>query len=167
MKRDFKQEYVPLLEVLAAIILGVILIPLGIVWNFFKPFYNFRGHKFEVIMKKLGWYWLKLLYQVWNVVKYALHHTAVAIDLFGNVVAGDFIEDMVTHKENTWYGNGKVTVSAATGQLEHYDKLNKTGKWLTRMLSKFFEKNHSIIAYEKEKLEIARLEEIERQRHKK
>ena len=155
-----KEEIKPILEILAAIILGIITLPLGIVWNFFKPFYDYRTHRFKDTLKQFGLYWLKLFYQIWNVIKFFLHNAAVGIDLLGNVVIGDLIEDIVTHKEKTWFGNGKVTISAAIGQLEHYNNLNKRGKWLSKMLSIVFEPNHCKNAYEKERLEIKRMEEF-------
>ena len=91
-----------------------------------------------------------MVYQLWNVVKYFLNKSAVAIDLFGNVAGGEFVEDFVTAKEDTWYGRGDRTVSAATGELEFDGNLNKKGIWFTELLSKALGKNHSIDAYKKE-----------------
>lgn len=77
---------------------------------------------------------------------------AVCLDLIWNATSGEMIEDGVTAEENTLYGMGNVTVSAATGELEFKDKLNKTGKAFNRLLSFTLGKNHSIDAYKKELL---------------
>lgn len=72
---------------------------------------------------------------------------AIAFDLFGNVAGGELIEDCVTAKEKTLYGNGDITVSGATGKLEIDGDLNKTGKWFTWMLGRVLGQGHSVDAY--------------------
>jgi hypothetical protein len=71
----------------------------------------------------------------------------IGIDQIGNVCSGELIEDCITAEENTTFRQSGITISASTGKLETEDKLNKTGKWFTKTLSKIFEKNHSILAY--------------------
>ena len=91
-----------------------------------------------------------MLYQVWNVCKYYFLHTAIAIDLLGNVGGGELVEDCITAREDTLLGSGEVTMSAGIGDLELDDELNPRGWWLTNLLSKVLGANHSVEAYEKE-----------------
>lgn len=81
-------------------------------------------------------------------------HTAIALDLFGNVAGGEMIEDCVTTREDTLYGKGNWTVSAATGKEEQEGFLVPFGKKFTFMLSKVLGQGHSVDAYLSEISEI-------------
>lgn len=137
----------PLILFLSAILVFGIISALGILYNIGKAIYECLTLKPLKAIKSFVIYWLRFIYQIWNVIKYYLLHSAIAFDLFGNVAGGELIEDCVTAKEETLYGRGDMTVSAATGQLEMYNNLNKTGKWFTRMLSKALGQGHSVNAY--------------------
>ena len=144
-----KKEVKPLLLFLSALIVFGTLSVFGMVYNLGKSIYEcFRGNIFTGICKFI-YYWLKVLYQLWNVVKYFLMKSAIAIDLFGNVAGGELVEDCVTAKEDTLFGKGSVTMSAGVGELEIEDELNPRGLFLTNLLSKALGKNHSVEAYEK------------------
>ena len=92
-------------------------------------------------------YWVYFFYQIWNVLKYFAMKLAVSLDLFANASAGEMIEDCVTSREDTLYGKGNWTISAATGKLEMFEKLNKTGLHFTDFLSKCLGENHCQQAY--------------------
>jgi len=171
MKKIFK-ESIPTLQLIAAVILGIIVIPLGLIWAFGKPFYdNFKSKRspkdafiwflrywiniFIQIIYVISYFLDKLViilkmiffeFRVWAGFKYLEHTIAIVIDLFGNVTSGELIEDCVTTKENTLYGNGKYTISAATGYLLIKNFLNKTGLWFSSVLDKF-EEDHCRKAY--------------------
>jgi len=148
MKDFIKKELRPVLELLGAIIVTAILTPCGLAWNLSKPFYENKGRSFKYRLKRFGIYWLKLLLQIWRTVQYWFHHTALWLDYWWNAFAGEFIEDLVTHKEDTWFGDGTVTVSAALGYLEINGLLNSRGEWLSRRLDKAFkEPGHCYNAY--------------------
>lgn len=137
------KELKPLITLISAILLACVIIPVGIVWNIGKSILHARLSGFMM-------YWLKVLYQIWNVIKYLLLEIAVAIDLLGNATSGEFIEDCITATEQTLLGRGNVTISAATGELESVNELNKTGRWFSRMLSRILGKDHCAKAYKKE-----------------
>lgn len=142
-----KNELMPLALFLGALIVFPIISLLGIVYNFGKSIYHcLRLNPLKAIAS-FFLYWLRLLYQVWNVVKYGLLHMAIALDLFGNAAGGEMLEDCVTAKEDTLYGKGDFTISAATGKLELGKDLNKTGTWFTWMLTKALGQGHSVNAY--------------------
>lgn len=144
---DIKREITPFLLLIGAIIAFGLLSALGALYNLGKAIYESFQLKFWKGMWHFIKYWLRVAYQFWNVLKYYMLHTAIALDLIGNVAGGEIIEDCVTSEEETLYGRGDVTVSAATGELEVKGKLNKTGKWFTWLLSKLLGPKHSIQAY--------------------
>ena len=74
---------------------------------------------------------------------------AVVLDMMWNATSGELVEDCVTSVEITLYGRGDITISAATGELEDDDKLNKVGKGFSNFLSIALEDNHCKKAYKK------------------
>lgn len=145
-----KKELQPLVLFISAILVFGTLAILGMVYNLGKSIYGCIRLKFWQGVFSFVGYWLNVLYQLWNVAKYFLMKSAVAIDLFGNVAGGEMLEDVVTAKENTLFGDGNITISASIGKLEINGGLNKRGWFLTKLLSKVLGKNHSIDAYQKE-----------------
>lgn len=145
----FWKEIKPFVTLILATILFVIVGVFGLIWNIGKPIFHVHKGGFKKIAKNWILYWFKLLYQIWVVVKYLINRLAFVIDLLGNVIAGELLEDTVTTKEGTWFGNGKISVSAAIGYEEKRETLVPFGKLMTKILGKVFEKNHSINAYDK------------------
>lgn len=137
------KELKPFLELIAAIVLFALISPIGILYNAGKSIYKSSFKSFLI-------YWANIVYQIWVVIKFFILQIAVAIDLLGNVTSGEMIEDCVTTEENTLYGKGGITISAATGELEYSNKLNNTGLYLTTILSKVFGQGHCINSYIKE-----------------
>ena len=131
---------------LNAVLVSVFLIPIGLVYNIGKSIYK--------VLK----YWYYILFQLIVVFKYLSTRKGLNIwfklaytqDLLWNVIAGEFLEDIVTNRENTYFGKGNITVSASTGK-EVFDKqLAKRGKWFTKMLDKRFkEPSHCLNAWMK------------------
>lgn len=139
MKR-LKEELTPLYLFVASMIVFPALIAVGIIYLTGKSFYKAKFRSYFI-------YWGNVLYQIWVVIKYMLLHLAVIPDLLANVTSGEMIEDIVTTEEDTLYGNGDVTISAATGEIELRNKLIKTGLKFTACLSKVLGGNHCINAY--------------------
>lgn len=140
MKKLLK-ELVPFGLVIVAVIGSVLLIPLGLIHIVFKPFYDVRKHG---VLYSFAWWFvwmLRLVYQLWVGIKYLLFQIAYFIDLWGNVLFGELLEDIVTAREDTYLGKGDITISAALGDLAQTYDLNRTGIWLVRMLGKI-DKNH-------------------------
>jgi len=116
-------------------IIPIGLIPIGILYTVLKPLYDFRKRPFKTRMKRLGTWCIQVLYQFWTVIKYIFLAVGTVIDLFGNVFLGEMIEDIVTAEENTLFGMGDVTISAALGDLKRRKKLNTRGTILCNILS--------------------------------
>lgn len=144
------KEIEPILLLIGAIIVTIIVVPAGILYNIGKAVYNaLKVKPFKAIWIIIR-YWLKIIYQLWNAVKYLITKTAISLDLVWNATSGEMIEDFVTPKEETLYGNGNVTVSAATGNLEATSELNKTGKGFSKFLTKVLGQEHCLKAWQKE-----------------
>lgn len=137
---------------IAAMLLGIIIIPIGFIYTLGKNIIEFKWHSF---FKNIWNFILEILY----VISWMCERLAVGIDILGNVAAGELVEDCVTTVEDTLYGKHGITLSASTGDLEIKENiyrnnkyLNKFGLIFTKTLSKVFEKNHSILAYKYYKL---------------
>lgn len=138
----------PVIQLIAACIVTVVLLPLGLLYSLIKPIVDSKSKPPLFILKKFGLYWLNILIQFWRSFKYIAYHTALFLDYTWNVFAGELLEDIITWKENTWFGNGKTTVSASIGQLENKDSLNKIGKRFSSFLNFVFnEENHALKSY--------------------
>jgi hypothetical protein len=132
---------------ITAVILGIIFIPIGFLYTLFKPLYDHKGKKFLVME---GVWFLKVLYQLWGSIKKGFYFVGYIIDLIGNALVGELIEDIVTAEEDTLFGKGDITISAALGDLKKRRKLNGRGIWLANVLS-FLDpkhKDHCIAAIE-------------------
>lgn len=147
--RKIINEISPIWLIIISIILFILLIGLGFVHLLLKSFYQaFKLNIWKSITYFIG-YWLNVLLQIWRTIQYFCLHIAISIDLLGNVICGEAIEDLVTTDEDNLYGNGEVTISTATGEVESRNKLNKTGIKFSKFLSKVLDKNHCINSYKR------------------
>lgn len=141
------KEISPILLLMISIILIILLTGFGLLHLVCKTIYQ----TFQVKFWKGPIYFLtqifKILYQIWNCIKYLCIKLAISIDLFGNVICGEAIEDLVTSEEKTLFGSEDVTISTSIGELETKDKLNKTGIKFSKFLSKVLDKNHCVESY--------------------
>lgn len=178
MKVNWKKELKPFMEITAACLLSFIL-ALGVVYNIFKPFWDYRKVTFTQRME-LTWNTYKnitmqcvhvLFYVIWHVlkgllmcfklrfwgaIKYITHEVARALDLLGNVLAGELIEDFVTTLDKTFFGFGEITISAAMGHVKRQAQddpsvITKFGVFVNNTLNKAFnEEEHSLWSWERE-----------------
>lgn len=125
---------------ISAIVLGIVVIPVGLIYTLGKKIVEF---KFSSFFGQIG----MLLIHILFVFSWLCERIAVGLDILANVASGELIEDCITSKEDTLFGEPGITLSASTGQIEYLEKLNPTGKWFTNILSSVFEENHSLHAY--------------------
>lgn len=127
----------PTIQLVSALLLGIILIPLGFLYDVGKSIVEL---KFVKVPKAIWTLFKEVLLSIfWLVGK-----VAFAIDLLANAVAGEMIEDIITSEEDTLFRKGDVTISASIGDLKQKVKLNKTGKILDKLLDIIFvEEDHS------------------------
>jgi hypothetical protein len=116
-------------------VIPVGLIPIGILYTISKPFYDYRARPWKERWYRIGRWILNVFYQLWCIIKYLFLTIGYIIDLLGNVFLGELIEDLVTAEEDTLFGMGDVTISAALGDLKRQGKLYRVGLWLTDVLS--------------------------------
>lgn len=141
MMKAVLNEVGSILIAIVALFCGATMIPIGFLYNLGKPFYDSKGRPFKERMRRFGMWFLRLLYQIWTTVKKVFYYFGYLVDLLGNAIVGELIEDLVTAEEDTMFGRGDVTVSAALGDLKRDNKLNRFGTILCRMLD-FFDINH-------------------------
>lgn len=149
MKKLLIREFSPLLLFIASIILSVLFTGIGLIHLAVKSIYLTFQKRFWIGPLHFILYWLFVVYQIWNVIKFFFMQSAIAVDLLGNVTTGEAIEDMVTYEEKTMYGRGDITISTATGELEYKGKLNKLGMKFTRFLSIVLDKDHCVVSYKR------------------
>lgn len=111
------------------------LLTIGAIYTVSKPFYDYRGRPWIVRWKRIALFLANILYQTWVIVRYIFLTIGYIIDLYGNVILGELIEDLITAEENTLFGKGDVTISAALGDLKRRGKLNKAGLYFCNLLS--------------------------------
>lgn len=128
----------------------VSLLTIGAAYTLSKPFYDYRGRPWKERLYRVGKWILNVLYQTWVIIRYVFLLVGYVIDLYGNVLLGELIEDLVTAEEDTLFGMGDVTISAALGDLKRRGRLNRAGLWLSDVLSTLDPKHedHCIAAIE-------------------
>jgi len=113
----------------------VSILTIGALYTMLKPIYDHRNRLLKIRLKRTGMWFLNVLYQLWSIVKYSFLMVGYIIDLIGNVLLGEIIEDLVGAEEETLFGDGGVTISASLGDLKRQNKLNRFGLWLANALS--------------------------------
>lgn len=122
---------------IGAFVVSLFLIPIGIIYNIGKSIYNFFK------------YWYFIIYQSYKAIKHLTKKTDKSImfnlaycqDLMWNAFAGEFIEDLITDEEITYFGKGDVTISASVGEIENRNRTAKRGKWFSKFLDTVFKEN--------------------------
>ncbi len=133
------------LLLISALFLFLTFFVFGIIGTYFLGIFYFWQNRNFIKMFTLPFI---IIYQILKSVNYLFYHLALTLDLIGNATAGEVIEKIVTNEKNTLFGEGDVTISASIGKLEYENQLNKRGVFFTNLLSKVFEQNHSILAYQ-------------------
>jgi len=135
------KSYLAIIEFIAAVILTTILFPIGLLYSFILPF------KKKYKRNRTFFYFKRLVTQIWYLCMLTLHQIAYNLDLLGNVIVGELIEDLITKEENTWFGSKKHTLSQSFGKLLFHNNLNSIGIKLVKIIDSFFGKNHCLKAY--------------------
>lgn len=135
-----KQLFNSLILLISALILGLIVLPIGFIYDLCWSVYKANFVKF---FKRF----FLIINEILKVIASMIEQLAIGIDQIGNVMGGELIEDCITAEEDTTFRKSGITISASVGKLEYENKLNKTGWWLTKLLSKVFGNEHSVRAY--------------------
>lgn len=127
-----------------AIIVSIVIFPIG---TFYSMIYSIW---LSVTLKKpfaFFTFWWRLLDGFCAALGHSFYEMAYALDLSWNV-NGEILEDVITSEEKTHFTEKNISVSATVGDLEIRNKLNKTGKWFSKLLNFFFgQQQHAIDAW--------------------
>lgn len=103
------------------------------------------------VKTKDRWAWAKFWLRFINGVLFAIGDLLYAFGYFLDQlwnVAGELIEDTITHVEDTYFGKEEITVSASIGEIKERRKLNRFGKFIDKLLNiAFMQHNHSVGAW--------------------
>jgi len=136
-----KEFFNSLLPLLGAIIVSIVLIPVGVIYSFGYMLYMTVTLKEPKALLKLLWRWVDGMFCT---IGYIILELAIGLDMLWNV-NGEILEDSMTHKEDTHFGEKGITVSSSVGELEVSDNLNKTGIGFSKVLNKAFrQKRHAV-----------------------
>lgn len=135
------KKYIAIIELVFAIVIAIILYPIGFIFAIIQPIF-FRNNKRNLVI-----YLYDFFKQIYIVIMYLFHHIALTIDILGNIIVGDFIELFVTTERETLFGNKQYTISESLGYLENRKSLTIFGKKVIKFINFIFGKNHCINAY--------------------
>jgi len=131
----------PYTELAGAILVGVFVLPIGFVYSIVMSIKKLSLKGFLNVF-------VNLALQFSKVVSWIVLQLAVGIDMIGNVISGEMLENAITTETNTTFGDGNITISASTGKLQAENKIDKKfGIFFNKALSKIFGVNHSIDAW--------------------
>lgn len=117
------------LDFLLSCILGIIILPIGIAYGFFKCFYQ---HHLKTALFSLDAKFLAM---------------AKAFDKYGGVICEELFNDLLITKDTHYrFGNISQTVSMVIGYNIRENTLTKTGWKVNKGLDKIFGKDHCLNA---------------------
>ena len=137
-----KNSITSLFLMIFAILLSVILYPLGIIYTFLlQPLFIYVGKR------NLFRYFWDFIVQIYVVVMNLCFQIAYSFDILGNVVVGDLIELFATKEKETLFANKDYTISQSLGYIQEKNILTKNGARIIQFVDFIFGKNHCINAY--------------------
>ena len=148
-----KELLLSIFPLIGAIAVSILVYTIGTVYSFGYSIYM------SVTLKKWNSFfifWWRLIDGYCATIANLIYEIAYALDLGWNV-NGEIIEDMITAEENTTFSNKNISVSASVGKLESEGKLNKFGKFFSKLLSfAFNQRQHALDAwaYTKARMEL-------------
>lgn len=139
-----KEFLTGILALTAALIVSLIVLPIGFLYSL--------GYSIWLTVTLQDWkamfkYLWTLIDGILAAIGHAFYYLAEALDIMWNV-KGEVIEDVITHEDNTTFGQKNTTVSYSVGKLEHEGKLNVFGRILSKILNiAFLQKQHALDSY--------------------
>lgn len=133
-----------LVTFIGSVIVFTPVIAIGVVYNLGYPLYMAFKEKSVLTFFKIWW---RLIDGTCAAVgQFLFEGFAINYDILGNVWGGEWLEDAITYKEETKFGEKNITISASIGHLEYNDiHMYKTGRILSKALNiAFMEKLHAL-----------------------
>lgn len=138
-----------LLALLGALVMSVFAFSWGIIWSIGYSFlFSFSKKYRDRYKPKWGrlyfiYFWIKFADGILAAIGHLIYAIGYALDLCWNV-NGEGIEDLMTAKEDTTFGQKNISVSASIGKLEIDGNLTKFGKGFSKALNfAFQQKSHA------------------------
>jgi len=127
-----------------SVIISVLVFTIGTIYSLgYSIWLSITGKDWKAFFK----FWWRTIDGLLASIGYALSEISYALDIGWNV-NGEILEDMITAEEKTTLGEKNLSVSASVGKLEIDGKLNKFGKFFSKLLNFFFwQKQHAIDAW--------------------
>lgn len=127
-----------------ALLVSVLMFSIGFLYSFgYSIFMSFKKRDIKIFFK----FWWRLIDGFAAALGHMLYEIAYSLDLGWNV-NGEILEDMLTTKEDTTFGQKNISVSASVGKLEIDNNLVKSGKRFSKLLNFFFnQKQHAVDAW--------------------
>ena len=140
-----KELAIGLISFIAATIVSCVVLPLGLLYGIGHGIY------FSFLKCDIRIFFIELWITIDGFcasIGHMLYHIALGQDLMWNVVSGELLEDLITHKEGTTFRDKIYPVSASVGKLEIDGDLNRFGRFSSTVLSIVFaQKQHAIDAW--------------------
>ena len=112
-----------------SILLGIVLLPVGLIWGFIACFHK---HRLQTGLRRLN---------------SKLRYLAVALDKYGNVICSEWFNVWLIKTESKHkFGHIHQTISTVIGFNLKHGTLTPLGKGVNKFLDFSFGKNHSLDA---------------------
>jgi hypothetical protein len=118
-----------------------IVIVFGLVYSFFYSLWKTITLK---DWKAFFLFWWHLIDGFFEALGVMIGNIAISYDVFGNVLGGEMLEDLITFEEETTFGE-PITASASIGEVEIKGKLIPQGEKLSKVLNVVFnQRSHAV-----------------------
>jgi len=140
-----KEFLIGLIALILSTAVTCVVIPTSFVYNFFYALWLSITLKDWKAFPRFIW---KTIDGTFAAIGYIFYHISMGQDIMWNV-NGEMLEDMITDMEDTKFGDKTYTVSASVGHIQKNNKLNKYGKWCSKVLNfMFWQKSHALDSWE-------------------
>lgn len=142
-----KEFFISLLIMITGVLVFTTLSLLGIIYGFGYSLYMSFIYKDVLFFFK---YWWKMVDGTLSSIGHIMYEVAIGFDYKANILSGELMEDFVSHKSDSHFGEKKTTISASIGELEIKSEKNpqyksKKGKVISQILNIIFnQKRHCI-----------------------
>jgi len=146
------------IETIGSFIVFTPVIIIGVLYNLFYPTIRAILDKDITLIPKLYW---RLLQNTWAVLGIMLEDGfAIPYDILANVWGGEALEDLITYKESTTFGD-LITISESIGDLEHRRvKIFYIGRKLSNTLNKIFQQTQHCLGTRLSTLEKRKIDKL-------
>jgi hypothetical protein len=142
-----KEFLISFITMIMGIIVFTFISLLGLVYGFGYSIYMTIIYKDIIYFFR---YWWKMIDGLFTSIGHIMYQIAIGFDFIANIFGGELMEDFVSHKSVSHFGEKNTTISASIGGLElksKEDKLykSKKGQILSEILNIVFNQTQHCI----------------------